>query len=62
MSDFSSETSILKQQSNNEISDEEEIDKIDFDIDDLESLWNANIENQLLENHFLQGHENTLFN
>jgi hypothetical protein len=37
MSDFSSETSILKQQSNNEISDEE-IDKIDFDIDDLESL------------------------
>jgi len=37
MSDFSNETSILKQESNNEISDEE-IDKIDFDIDDLESL------------------------
>jgi len=38
MSDFSNETSILKQQSNNEISDEDEIDKIDFDIDDLEYL------------------------
>ena len=38
------------------------MDKIDYDIDDLESLQNANIENQLLENHFLQGHENNLFN
>ena len=38
------------------------MDKIDYDIDDLESLQNANIENQLLENQFLQGHENNLFN
>ena len=45
-------TSILKQGEDSEMSGEE-IDKINFDIDDLESLQNANIENQLLENHFL---------
>jgi hypothetical protein len=34
----------------------------EFEIDDIESLQNAKIDNKLLERYFLQNQENSLFN